>query len=189
MVDVESDIKKCTEILNGGGVILYPTDTIWGLGCDARNVTAIDRIFAIKNRPKSKSCIVLVAEARDIYKYVANPMPDIIAILSSFDAPTTVIYPDPLGFPEALLAEDGSLGIRVVNDYLCKSIIKRTGYPIVSTSANISGEPAPGNFTEVSQDIAIAVDYVVHHRRDDTSRSLPSRIVKPGDDGTFSYIR
>lgn len=189
MTDFEEDIRSCINALNNGGVILYPTDTIWGLGCDALNEAAIEQIFTIKQRPKHKAMIVLLAEAKDILQYVAAPHPDIIDITESFDRPTTVIYNNALGFPENLLNEDGSIGIRVTTDPFCKALIKRLKKPLVSTSANISGRPSPQHFKEIDTDIIEAVDYTVKYRRDDTTPKLPSRIVRFTDNDEMEIIR
>jgi len=189
MVDFENDIKQATDILRNGGVILYPTDTIWGLGCDALNAQAIDRIFAIKHRPKEKSMIVLLAEARDVLQYVAAPHPDIIALLESFDRPTTVIYNGALDFPSNVVSQDGSIGIRVTTDPFCKTLIKRLRRPIVSTSANISGQPSAPTFAAISAEVRNAADYVVQHRQNDTAAASASRIVRINDDGSLDVLR
>lgn len=189
MVVFEEDIKGCMRILERGGVILYPTDTIWGLGCDALNETAVDHVFAIKHRPKEKSLIVLLADAKDIFQYVAAPHPDIIDIVNSFDRPTTVIYSGALGFPDNVVHEDGSIGIRVITDLFCKSLIKRLGRPIVSTSANISGAPSAPYYAQISDEVKNAVDYTVQYRQNDNAPARPSRIVKINDDGSLHIIR
>lgn len=185
----EEDIKGCIGVLQQAGVILYPTDTIWGLGCDAFNKVAVDKVFAIKHRPQEKSLIVLTADARDIFKYVAMPHPDIVDIVNSFDRPTTVIYDGALGFPGNVVHEDGSIGIRVTTDPFCKALIKRLGRPIISTSANISGAPSAQFYAQISEDIKKAVDYKVLYRQDDTTPAQPSRIVQINDDGTLNIIR
>lgn len=185
----EDDIRNAINSLQNGGVILYPTDTIWGLGCDAMDEKAVEKVFAVKNRPKEKSLIILLAEARDVLQYIAAPHPDIIDIVSSFDRPTTVIYQHALGFPDNVVHEDGSIGIRVTTDPFCKSLIKRLGRPIVSTSANLSGEPSPQGFHTISHLIKENVDYVVKYRQDDTTVAQPSRIVTINDDGSLNIIR
>lgn len=185
----EDDIKNAINSLQNGGVILYPTDTIWGLGCDAMDEKAVERVFAVKNRPKEKSLIILLAEAKDVLQYVAAPHPDIIDIVSSFERPTTVIYQSALGFPDNVVHEDGSIGIRVTTDPFCKSLIKRLGRPIVSTSANLSGEPTAQSFNNISPIIKERADYIVKYRQDDTAAALPSRIVIINDDGTLNIIR
>lgn len=189
MAVFEEDIKQCVRALERGGVILYPTDTIWGLGCDALNDAAVDRVFSIKQRPDNKSLIVLLADAKDILQYVAAPHPDIIDIVNSFDRPTTVVYDNALGFPDNVVHEDGSIGIRITTDPFCKALIKRLGKPIVSTSANISGAPSAPFFAQVSDEIKNAADYTVQYRQDDRTPAQPSRIVKINDDGSLYIIR
>ncbi len=189
MVDLESDIKNCIAAMEQGGVILYPTETVWGLGCDALNESAVEKIFEIKRRPKEKSLIVLVAEARDIIQYVPAPHPDIISIVESFERPTTVIYEHALGFPPNVVNADGSLGIRVTTDPFCKALIKRFKRPVVSTSANISGAPGAPIYRMIDRQIVAGADYVVYHRRDDDAISPPSRIVRITDDGELQVLR
>jgi len=189
MVDFENDIKNCVNALQQGGVILYPTDTIWGLGCDAMNESAVEKVFALKRRPKEKSMIVLLAEARDVLQYVAAPHPDIIAIIESFDRPTTVIYENALGFPDNVVNSDGSIAIRVTTDPFCKALIKRYRKPIVSTSANISGQPSPAIYKMVDSAIIEGVDYAVKYRQDDEAFRQPSRLVRIMDDGGMEVLR
>lgn len=182
-------LEAATERLKQGGLILYPTDTIWGIGCDAFNEGAIENIYKLKGRSAEKSLIILVDEARNLFKYLSNPHPDIIQIIRAFERPTTVIYEDPIGFPDRLLAADGSLGIRVVRDAFCKRLIKKFGGPIVSTSANLSGDPSPGNFSEISEAIKSGVNYIAEHRQDETGQAVSSRIVKIKDDGVLEILR
>jgi len=189
MVDFEQDIKNCIAALSAGGVILYPTDTIWGLGCDATNAAAVQKIFDIKQRPANKSVIVLLAEGIDVLKYVAAPPPDIASILESFDRPTTVIYEAGLGFADGVTAENGSIGIRVTNDPFCKALIKRFQKPIVSTSANISNLPSPANFSEIDALVKQGVDYAVKYRQRETTPHQASRIVKLDDLGNITILR
>jgi L-threonylcarbamoyladenylate synthase len=189
MSNFEHDIKKSISTLNNSGLILYPTDTVWGLGCDATDEAAIEKIFVLKDRPKEKSMIVLLAEAKDLFQYVAAPHPDIIDIVESFDTPTTVIYEGALGLPDNLVAEDGSIGIRVTNDPFCKALIKRLQKPLVSTSANLSGQPTPAFYNAINDVIKNGVDYVVEHRRDDNTPRQSSRIVRIQDDGSLQILR
>ena len=189
MPGFEDDVKNASECLKTGGIVLYPTDTIWGLGCNPFDEKAVERLFSIKNRPKEKSLVILLAEARNILQYVAAPHPDIIDIVNSFTTPTTVVYDGALGFPDNVTHADGSIGIRVTTDPFCKALIKRWGKPLVSTSANLSGEPSPANFSMVSDAIRNNVDYIVEHRQDDTHPAQPSRIVKINNDGTLDIIR
>lgn len=189
MVDFESDIKNCIKTLEAGGTILYPTDTIWGLGCDALNETAVDKLFAIKQRPKEKSLIILLADARDILQYVAAPPPDIIDIAESFTTPTTIIYEGALGFPDNVVNADGSIAIRVCNDPFCKALIKRFRKPVVSTSANLSGQPTARFFGEIDEVVKGRVDYIVKYRQEDNIPKNPSGIVRINTDGTIEQIR
>ena len=189
MVDFENDIKNCVRILQEGGVILYPTDTIWGLGCDALNEHAVDKIFAIKNRPKEKSLIVLLAEPKDILQFVAAPHPDIIAILESFETPTTVIYDGALDFPDNVVHENGSVAIRVTNDPFCKALIKRLQKPLVSTSANLSGAPTAAFYNMIDPAVISKADYVVKYRQDDNTPKQSSRIIRITDEGSIELLR
>ena len=189
MVDFEDDIKNCVAVLAAGGTILYPTDTIWGLGCDALNEAAVEKIFAIKHRPKEKSLIVLLADARDVLQYVAAPPPDIIAIIEAFDRPTTVIYEHALGFPANVVNADDSIAIRVTTDPFCKALIKRLRKPLVSTSANISGQPSAPIFNMIDAAVSGNVDYVVKYRQDDGVITSPSRLVKMDDNGVMEVLR
>ncbi len=185
----EDEIKKCINVLKEGGLILYPTDTVWGIGCDALNINAIEKIYTIKQRPKDKSMIVLLAEARDIINFVAIPPPDIISIVENFETPTSVIYDNVLGFPEKIVKNDGSLAIRITNDIFCKALIKRFKGPIVSTSANISGRVAPAFFKDIDKEIKDNMDYIVHYRQNDIEYRKPSRLVKINDDGILTVLR
>lgn len=189
MVDFEDDIKNSLRVLSEGGTILYPTETVWGLGCDALNEEAIENIFSIKNRPKEKSLIILLAEAKDILQYIASPHPDIIDIIENFERPTTVIYEHPLDFPENAIHENGSIAIRVTQDPFCKALIKRFRKPIVSTSANLSGQPTASTFDQINPIIKERVDYVVKFRQDDATTHPPSRLIKLHDDGTMEILR
>lgn len=189
MTDFDLDIDHSLSVLRQGGIILYPTDTIWGIGCDATNPKAVEKVYKLKERPDNKSMIVLVADEKDILKYVANPDPQIFDFLKKTDRPTTVIYEGPIGLAENLLHENGSIAIRVVHDKFCRHLLKRFRGPIVSTSANISGDPAPKIFTEILNYIITGVDYVVNHRQDDKVTADASAIVKLKRDGSIEYIR
>lgn len=187
-MEFETDILNCISVLQNGGVILYPTDTIWGLGCDATNEAAVSKIFKIKQRAESKSLIVLVAGEQDILQYVSAPDLALFDYLEEQQQPTTVIYDGVIGLSGNVLAADGSAGIRMVNDPFCKALVKRLGKPIVSTSANISGEPAPRFFSEISEAVKTQADYIVLHRRDDETPATPSRIIR-WKDGEVERIR
>lgn len=185
----EDDINRCLEVLKKGGTILYPTDTIWGLGCDATNGEAVRKIYDIKKRDDSKSLIVLVADERDILQLVAAPDLQAFDYLAEQDRPTTMIFDGAIGLPDNLVAADGSIAIRMVRDEFCRHLIRRLRKPLVSTSANISGEPSPQSFADVSAAIKEQVDYIVHWRQEDTTPAVPSRIVKWNGDGGVTIIR
>ena len=186
--DFEDDIPGCLRALKDGGLILYPTDTIWGIGCDATNAAAVEKIFSLKNRPSQKAMVVLVAEARDLLHYTAAPDPAIFDFLETVNTPTTVIYENALGLADNLVASDGSIAIRVCKDEFCRHLIKRFRKPLVSTSANLSGEPSPANFKGIDSVIIQGVDYVVRQRQDDLREAAPSQIVR-WKDGEIIRIR
>ncbi|MBX3253219.1 MAG: threonylcarbamoyl-AMP synthase [Chitinophagaceae bacterium] len=183
------DVENCLRVLKSGGTILYPTDTVWGIGCDATNEQAVQRIYDIKQRRESKAMIVLLTDERDIFQYVAHPDPAVLDYLENTVKPTTVIYNGAIGMAENLIAEDGSIAIRLVKDEFCRHIIKRLQKPLVSTSANISGQPTPENFRAIDPQMISAVDYVVQYRRDDERPAQPSSIIKWNTDGTATVIR
>lgn len=185
----EEDIKNAVEVLKRGGVILYPTDTVWGIGCDATNAEAVQRIYDIKRRADSKALIVLLGNTNDLYRYV-DDVPDIaMELLDVSVRPTTVIYDRGINMANNVVAEDGSVAIRVTSDPFCQQLCRNLRRPLVSTSANISGEPTPATFRLINQEIVKAVDYVVEHRRDDDSRKKPSIIIKISNNSTFKIIR
>jgi L-threonylcarbamoyladenylate synthase len=188
-MEFSADIEQCLRILQQGGLILYPTDTIWGIGCDATREDAVDRIFALKQRPETKSLIVLMADQREILRYVSQLDLRVFDFLQTIAKPTTVIYPGAVHLASNLMAEDGSIGIRLVEDPFCLQLIKRFRKPIVSTSANLSGQPAPSIFQEVPRAIREGVDYVVSYRQDNQVPREPSAVVKMNADGTVTCIR
>jgi L-threonylcarbamoyladenylate synthase len=188
-LEFEYDIVHCLEVLRKGGTILYPTDTIWGIGCDATNASAVKQVYEIKQRPESKSLIVLVADLRDINRYVSRPEPYIYDYLQTATRPTTVVYEGAVGLAENLIAEDGSIAIRVVKDDFCRHLIKRFGKPIVSSSANISGEDPPAHFKDVLPDIRNAVDYVVRYRQTDREPARASTLVRFNSRGEVVVLR
>lgn len=183
------DIKAALEVLQKGGVILYPTDTIWGLGCDACNEEAVKRIYAIKNRIDSKSMLVLMENAALLERYVAEVPEIAYDLIELSEKPLTIIYDGAKNLAKNLIAEDGSIGIRLTTEAFSSDLIRRFKRPVVSTSANISGKPSPACFDEIEQEIIDAVDYVVKYRQDDTSKAVPSSIVKLGRGGEIKIIR
>jgi L-threonylcarbamoyladenylate synthase len=184
-----TDIEACLRVLESGGLILYPTDTIWGIGCDATNVAAVEKIFALKKRIETKALIVLIADERSLLQYVASPHIEVFDYIQGVSKPTTIIYENAIGLASNLLAEDGSVGIRICADEFCKHLIKRFRKPIVSTSANVSGFPPPKVFSDIDIAVKEGVDYVVHYRQDDTIPVEPSAVVKYNKDGSFTILR
>lgn len=174
----EEDLQGCLAALRSGGIILYPTDTVWGLGCDATKSGAVQKIYELKQRAESKSLIALITEEGDIYRYVAAPDIAVFDFLQAQDRPTTIVFDGALGFAENLPAEDGSIALRLVREPFCRQLVKRLGKPLVSTSANISGEPTPLHFAHISPAIITGVDYVVRYRQEDTTPVQPSQIIR-----------
>lgn len=185
----DKDIEACLKVLNEGGLILYPTDTIWGIGCDPTNASAVEKVFALKKRSDKKAMIVLVADERDILQYVANPDLRVFDHLNTMSKPTTVIYEGAIGLAPNLTAEDATVAIRICYDIFCRHLIKRFRKPLVSTSANISGMPASKTFAEIPKEILKGVDYVVKYRQDDTTVAAASSLIKWNKDGTVIVIR
>ncbi len=187
--DFSDDLKQATEVLKRGGVILYPTDTVWGIGCDATNAEAVKRIYEIKKREDSKSMLVLMENPNLLNSYI-NEVPEIAwNLIEVTDRPLTIIYPGAKNLAPNLIAPDGSIGIRISCESFTQQLIERFRKPIVSTSANISGQTTPQNFTEISEEIKNAVDYIVQYRRDDLNKYSPSSILKLGRGGQIEIIR
>ncbi len=188
MVDQQIELEKALTVLKKGGIILYPTDTIWGIGCDATNAEAIDKIFALKNREESKSMICLVSDFKMLQQYIEEIPEVAYDVLKYATKPTTIIYDRPLHVAENVIAPDNTIGIRVVRDPFCSKLIKKLKRPIVSTSANISSAPAPKNFEEISKAILEGVDYIVNLPLQNKG-TKPSSIIKIGGDSTVKIIR
>ncbi|WP_119079946.1 L-threonylcarbamoyladenylate synthase [Chitinophaga alhagiae] len=189
MIHFENDLEHALAALRAGGTILYPTDTIWGIGCDATDEQAVKKVFGLKKRDESKSLVILMADTKDLVKYLSQPPPDIAEVLAGFDRPTTVIYEGALHLAPNVVHEDGTVAIRLVKDPFCRHLVKRLRKPLVSTSANISGEPAPASFADISQEIRRGVDYVVKYRQDDQEQHQPSRIVRISKNGELEVLR
>jgi len=186
---MKEDIKKAIEVLHAGGVILYPTDTIWGLGCDATNAGAVKRIYEIKRREDSKSMLVLTDSIAKVQSHT-DEVPDVaFDLLEAADKPLTIIYPKGRNLAENLMAEDGSIGMRITSEAFSKALCEHFRKPIVSTSANISGEPSPQCFAEISEEIRQAVDYIVEFRQNDQTKATPSSIILIGKGGEVKIIR
>ena len=186
---LQDEVKKAVEVLKAGGVILYPTDTVWGIGCDATNPEAVRKVYEIKRREDSKALICLVDSEARITKYVRRVADVTWDMIELSEKPLTVIYENVSGLAPNLLAEDGSAGIRVTREEFSKELCYRFQKPVVSTSANISGEPTARTFDEISDEIKNAVDYVVRYSQRCKEKHQPSSIIKIGADGQFTIIR
>ena len=189
MIDFLNDIENCLDVLQQGGIFLYPTDTIWGIGCDATNAIAVNKIYQLKKRAEEKSMIVLLADEKDIIHYVTQPDFIVLEYLRHATKPTTVIYDGATGLAENVISKDGTVAIRVTRDAFCKHLIKRYKKPIVSTSANISGREAPAIFSSISSEIKNGVEYIVQHRQYEVLPAVPSAIIRCNKDGTIAVIR
>ncbi len=185
---MQEDIKASIEALNNKGSILYPTDTVWGIGCDATDEDAVKKIYQLKKREDSKALICLVANQAMLERYVEK-VPDVAYdIIDLATKPTTIVFDKPKGFAKNLIAADNTIAIRVATDKFCQYLIHKFGKPIVSTSANISGSPAPKKFSAISNEILQGVDYVVNLHRE-LENASPSAIIKLANDGTVKVIR
>ena len=186
---MQHDLQKAIEVLKQGGLILYPTDTIWGIGCDATNQEAVDRVYQLKQRTDSKSMLVLIDNPAVLQAYVKE-VPDIAwDLIDLSDKPLTIIYDGAKNLAPNLVAPDGSIGIRVTDESFSSALCRQFRKPIVSTSANISGTPPPLRFSKISAEIKNGVDYIVSYRQTDRQDAFPSGIVKLGKDGTIQVIR
>lgn len=185
---MEQEIENALTTLHRGEIILYPTDTVWGIGCDATNEQAVSKIFKLKNRSDSKSMICLVDSIEMLNFYVGDIPPVAFNLIEFSTRPTTIIYDHPKNIAKNLIAEDNSIGVRIVNDEFCKRLIKKLNRPLVSTSANISGTPTPKCFDDIQNEIKNKVDYIVQLNQDKIS-DKPSVIIKLKADGEVKIIR
>ena len=186
---LQDEVKKAIEVMKNGGVILYPTDTVWGIGCDATNAAAVKRVYDIKQRDDSKALICLVDSADRLARYVRDVPTVVWDMVELTTKPLTVVYENATGLAPNLLADDGSVGLRVTAEEFSKELCFRFQKPVVSTSANISGEPTPRTFDEISDDIKNAVDYVVRYNQRCKEKHQPSSIIKVHANGEFAIIR
>lgn len=184
---LKEEVRKACEVLKNGGIILYPTDTIWGIGCDATNELAVKRIYELKHREDNKAMLVLLDDVGKLASYVE--VPDVAyELLEVNDKPMTIIYPNAKNLAKNLIAQDRTIGIRITSEAFTKALLYRFRKPIVSTSANISGEPSPKCFAEISDAVKSVVDYVVDFRQEETSNPAPSSIIKLGVGGEIQII-
>lgn len=185
----EADLKEAVRVMKEGGIILYPTDTVWGIGCDARNADAIDKIFKLKKRADSKSMLALVS-SEGMLQSTVEEVPEIAwQLIDVAVNPMTIIYDSARGVADNLKAEDGSLGIRISNERFSRALCERMRGPVVSTSANISGQPTATIFAEIADEIKDGVDYICQYRREDQSKATPSNIIKITKGNIVKVIR
>ena len=189
MNNYNEDISKACDVLKKGGIILYPTDTIWGIGCDATNEDAVQRVFALKKRPDSKAMLVLIDNPAKLEAYVSEVPEMAWDLIELTDKPLTIIYSEGKNLAVSLLAEDRSIGIRVTEEFFSKKLCERFRKPLVSTSANISGQPSPSSFDEISEEVKNGVDYIVGYRREELIKCNPSGIIRLGADNSVQIIR
>lgn len=184
----DKKMENIIQTLKSGGTILYPTDTIWGIGCDATNIDAINKIFDIKKREKNKSMIILVETEKRLQDLV--DVPEMAwEIIDLSEKPVTIVYENPKGLPKELLAEDGSIGIRLVKNDFCKKLITKLNRPLVSTSANFSGDKSPLKFSDISKEIIDLVDYAVEEDREKVSQYSGSSVIKIWSDNRIKILR
>lgn len=187
--EINQDIAGAVEAMRRGGIIVYPTDTVWGLGCDATNEEAVRRLFDVKRRAEAKSMISLVASEAMLERYV-DDIPEVAyQLIELSDRPVTIVFDHSYGLAPSLLAADGSAGLRVTAERFSNGLCRRLGRPVVSTSANISGEPTPKRFAQISREIIDAADYVALYRRDDEEERTSSMVIKISSDSTFKILR
>ena len=186
---MKDEILKAFEILQKGGVLLYPTDTVWGIGCDATKAKAVERIFKIKKRPEKRSFILLLDQYEKLYQYV-DDVPEIaFDLMNSITTPLTIVYPHAKNIDKKLISDDGSIAIRVVKDEFCRKLISLLNKPLVSTSANVSGQPTPLIFSKIAPEILKSVDYVVNYAQTRIDQVKPSTIIKFNARGEYEIIR
>lgn len=186
---LSEDIANAVAAMRCGGVIVYPTDTVWGIGCDARSPEAVRKVFAIKHRADSKALITLVSSVEMLGRHTCELSDDALTLATETDRPVTVVYPRGRDVATELMADDGSIGIRLTREEVSAALCDALGAPVVSTSANISGQPAAGCFADIDSRILEAADYVMLARRDDTTPAQPSKVVKLLPDGTIKILR
>ena len=186
---LKEEVEKSVKLLRQGKILLYPTDTIWGIGCDATNAKAVERVYKLKNRHEQKSMIVLLADKEKIQDFVEDVPPIAYDLIENAASPITIVYEKAKNLPKNLVASDGTIAIRVVKGDYCTAVIRELGKPMVSTSANISGEPAPRTFGQISETIKERVDYVVDVHRSRIRSVRPSTILKLETNGTFKILR
>lgn len=185
---MKTEISNSLKTLQSNNILLYPTDTVWGLGCDATSEETVNKIFQIKQRSESKSLIILVDGIEMLKDYIPNIPSNVLTLLQTVEKPTSIIYSKPMGLAKNVIAEDDSVAIRIPQSEFCRQLIQQFGKPIVSTSANISGEPTPKSFSEISKTILDSVDYVVNLQREEKNEKS-STILKVEENGEITVLR
>lgn len=183
------EINRAAHVIEEGGIILYPTDTIWGIGCDATNEKAIKRIYELKRRPESKSLIALVSSQNQLLRHVKDIPSLAFDLMDCATRPMTIVYDCVKGVSPVALAEDGSMGVRVVNDEFCRTLIDKIKKPLISTSANVSSHPSPSCYEDIEDDIKNGVDYIVDYRKRERTSDVSSTIIKLTNDCRITVIR
>lgn len=186
---MQEQVNKAVEVLRGGGIILYPTDTVWGIGCDSTNAEAVAKIYALKRSENKKAMIVLCNSLDMVVRYIKRPLTVAMDLMEVADSPLTVIMPGAAGVAQNLIPDEGSLAVRVANHDFCLALTRRLGRPVVSTSANISGEQTPANFGDISREIIDGVDMVIDPRFEGKPTRQPSSIIHFNGDESFKIIR
>lgn len=186
---MNEDIQNCIEVLKRGDLILYPTDTIWGIGCDATNASAVKKVYELKKRSDSKALIVLLDSEEHLDHYIVDVPEMATELIHVAVKPLTIVYEGAFNVASNLLGENDSLGIRISNEKFSHELCEKFGRPIVSTSANVSGKPSAKTFSEISKEIIDGVDYVVRYRQEDNTPADASNIIKLSGDGTFKILR
>lgn len=186
---LKEEVAKALKVVQDGGIILYPTDTIWGIGCDATNTEAIKKIFGLKQRDEAKSMIILLDTVNKLESYVSSVNPIAFDLIEYAENPLTLVLPGAKNISPALISNDGSIGVRIVKNQFCEQLIQRLRKPLVSTSANISGKPSPQYFSQIDAEIIDGVDYVVDLDQHDMEIKTPSTIMRLAPDGRFEFIR
>ncbi|HPI86250.1 MAG TPA: L-threonylcarbamoyladenylate synthase [Bacteroidales bacterium] len=186
---MDEEINSTVSFLKKGRIILYPTDTIWGIGCDATMTKPVDQIYRLKQRAEKKSMIILLDSAEKLAYYIRKVPSIAYDLLERYLEPLTIIYPGAMNVAKNVIADDGSIAIRIVRDEFCRKMIEQLGKPVVSTSANLSGQPAPLVFSKIAPEIKNGVDYIVNYNRDVMVRSKPSTIIRLLGEGEFEVLR
>ncbi len=186
---LNDEVAKALKVVQEGGTILYPTDTIWGIGCDAANTEAVQKIYKLKQRDETKSMIILLDTENKLESYISEVNPLAYDLIEYAENPLTLVMPGAKNISPALVGPDGSIGIRVAKHPFCRQLIQRLRKPLVSTSANVSGKPSPQYFAQIAREIIDGVDYVVDIDQHDMEIKTPSTIMRLAPDGSFEFIR